>query len=462
MLINFVYQHADGIPSSDFGVLPSYEDALAEQSTPVSQEHPSSIVAEAPVSAIDASYERTAGDAAGGQDIIEGATDLPNPVAPLPPTNWGIPAISADIKRLSDEASPSVQAEAPATPLESPTDTDVWSTAVLVNGDDAASDNDNHMTSTLPDPRLPPSPTDLATPNIPPRMLHLDSDITPSLIVRAPASPPAEDLEVKNPLDLPADSSALSSPALPDPYEAPSPTNLSAPDVHEVFAGEGATPSISVTPNPPTSPPPAQSTSARLTRMASPALDAARRLPLSARIGALRRSVSGSSSAAGDPEPRFVSPTSPASASQPKATLTEAAVHEADKASSELESLGNERSTSMEVEPPTPQVPDAPAGRPAIPMQEHDVFSLHVSPQSASMQLEDVPTHDAHVHGLDHDAIPSENVPSDAVDTEPYSDNAITDHPAAENTPAVEGIKVLPLLPHIGHNVDQERDLQLT
>lgn len=318
---------------------------------------------------------------------LEQLQSLPDPKAPLAPTHLEIPDIPDEIKEMSNESPISVRAEPPQTPLELPS---LSSAEADSAGPSQPPPMENshmlakiaHGNVRLPDPAATPTPTELTIPNISPTLKHLDSSLSPSLIVNVTRSP---SLDVSTsrysrledvlerftansgdqggssdinafPVVQPQSTSSVES-ASPNPHDPPPPTDLIVPpEVHEVFTSEGVTPSMSTIVHPPTSPPPEQSTSSRSARMSSPALGAARRVPLSARLEALQRSVSGSSSTGDVSPPRFAIPLSPElSPLKAKETgmgnaLTESAVETVE----ELPGTHNpQRTDSLQVEPPT-------------------------------------------------------------------------------------------------------------
>lgn len=322
--------------------------------------------------------------------------DRPAPTLAPPLTDLALPSIPSKIENLSDDASTNMITQPPLTPTELPVGLvaidellpmdvarefsmvgELQSSSAEVpherNQDEGTIDQDT-CGQDLPDPGLPPSPTDLAIPFIPSEVKQLDSTIPSSIVVHASSSPrdtPLNDAEASHdlnpqklattipsnlnvsPLDnFPTRASSDPPPAyptVPDPRDTPPPSAMSE---DQAPFSDGITPSASLLVQPPTTPRSSPATSVKTARMTSPALNAARRLPLSARIGALRRSVSGSSVAVDDAPSVFLVPHSPVSLVEAQMPLTEAALGAAGL-QAEKKSNSPHRTQSLEVEPPT-------------------------------------------------------------------------------------------------------------
>ncbi|KAF8306728.1 hypothetical protein DL93DRAFT_2159825 [Clavulina sp. PMI_390] len=226
--------------------------------------------------------------------------ELPDPTLPPPPTHLPPPSIPSSLKVLSDEEQrdPSVVAEPPATPLDLEPPVPSWK----LSGDDGMGSDD----AVLPDPRAPPPPTHLPMPDV-----ALPVEPSSSSVVVQPPSPHEVEPEPRsatNSSDLATEEHALET---SERLMSMSPERQVAPDIEfnsDVEDDEAEFPTASsTTAMPPNSPPPEHSTPDRAARMTSPALTAARRMPLSARIETLRK-VSGSVSGSSPPSSPVTSP----------------------------------------------------------------------------------------------------------------------------------------------------------
>lgn len=250
---------------------------------------------------------------------------LPDPALPPPPTHLEMPAIPTYLKHLDETTNPSVIVQPPATPMETIVTDPVVDETHDQTGNSGAPSSENvvdrhtpafgHSSSVserkFPDPSLPPPPTNLPVPDILLEIKGIDEEVSESVIVQAPSTPLESPPDLGSPIEpigIPPAGSEKSVDDIMDHPQHPqqvdtTPTRPPVADGPPETLSSGVPPSISMIVEPPTSPPPSQSTTARSARMTSPALNAARRLPLSARIGALRRSASGSS-----PPPDVTSP----------------------------------------------------------------------------------------------------------------------------------------------------------
>jgi len=327
-----------------------------------------------PLAAVDPSEPSTETNAVTGiaetDKLSNGAVspgDLPDPTLPPPPTDLAAPPIPNATKH-PNAASPSVVVQRPSTqqlPIDSSFVGEVPLTGVGQETPSTMIVNEQQSTSAdipdesnrgalgsvadgqdLPEPGLSP-PVNIALLANPLEMEQQGSTLPPSIVLHLPSSAGEGDAGASH--GISPRKSPRASP-MPDSQVIPPPPNPTIPQVPEPPSGDiNVSPGVAV--QPPTTPPASPPASVRTARMTSPALNAARRLPLSARIGALRRSVSGSSTTE-EASSVFVTPRSPVSLVEAQTPLSEAALNIVTLQTG-MELSAPHRTDSLEVAPPT-------------------------------------------------------------------------------------------------------------
>lgn len=319
--------------------------------------------------------------------------DLPDTTFPPPTANLAPPSIPSEIKRLSDVVSTSVVVQPPPTPLELSADLAVVDDAppieiapeisnsviadeIQSSSPDACHKSSHRVSESFTDSQELPCPAPSPSANLSPLPISSgtnqpDDTVLPDVMVHVSSSPrdtPVGDAEAVHDLSAPelatisSEFEVSNSPprthshlssvpqTVSDPLVTLSPS--STPEVPGPHP-DRMVPSVSLLVHPPTTPPTSPSASVKTAKMTSPALDAARRLPLSVRISALRRSISGSGTP--DDSSVFLVPRSPVSVVEAHMPLTEAALNAA-SLQAETKSKAPPRTDSLEVEPPTPAI----------------------------------------------------------------------------------------------------------